>query len=165
MTGGSVVYTRRRLRDRLKALMASDSVRNFIWIFYLPMFAWGWYGSVFAYPINLIYDTMGQAIYDVWVWTPIPATGCALVGLVLRHGGSPADQIQGRLLRQDFLGLWMQFGGHACMFVIFSVYEVTGVLGAYWGQPIISVFGFSSYTLGVFILAVQCLYKIRLGRG
>jgi hypothetical protein len=149
---------------RSAARSRTDSVRNFIWLYYLPFFLWGIYGSGFAYPIELIVNPMGHVVYDLWVWTPIPATVVALGGLVLRHGGSPADEITGPLLRADFLGLCMQLGGHVCMFIVLAVYEVTGIVGAYWGQPVISVFLISSYCVGVGVLAFQCGYKLRRGR-
>lgn len=163
-SGGSVVYTRRRVRDRLRALLASDSVRNFIWIFYIGFLAWGFWGTFWAYPIDLIIDPMGIKVYDAWVWMPLLAIPTALLGLVLRHGGSPADEIDGNLLRRDFLGLWMQVGGHLCQAVTLAVYIGAGIYGAQHRQPIVSVFVFVPYLVSVLILAAQCVYKIHLGR-
>jgi len=163
--GGVVVYTRRRVRDKLLVLLASDSVRNFIWLYY------GWFiaGSVhltfFSYPIPLIERSMGTLVYDVWAWMPLFAAPVALIGLGLRHGGSPADEIKGRLLRQDFLGLWMQVGGHVCMAVVLAVFIGTGWYGREPGQPVPSVFWLSAYLWGVGFLAAQCIYKLWLGRG
>ena len=151
------------MRERLRSLLASDSVRNFIWLYYIAFFAWGLYGSFYAYPINLIIDPMGQPVYNVWVWTPLAAAPIALGGLILRHGGSPAAEIKGPLLRADFLGLWMQIGGHACMFVVLTVYITTGVIGLEERQPAISLFLFTPYAVSVALLAAQCVYKLRLG--
>lgn len=156
---------RRPLRQRILSFIISDSVRNFIWIYYFAFFWWGFYGSVFAHPINLIVEPMGQFWYNVWVWTPIPATIIALGGLALRHGGSPADEITGPFQkRADFLGLWMQVGGHVCMFIVLLVFEITGIAGMYWGQPVFSVFLLAPYCLGVAVLAFQCVYKLHRGR-
>lgn len=154
----------RKFWTQFWALIDSDSVRNFIYFYYLPFLLWGWYGSFIAFPIALIVDVMGQFAYNLWVWTPIPATICCLVGLWLRHGGSAMEDIDHALLRRDYLGLWMQFGGHACMFFVLLVFEITGSIGAYWGQPVISLFLISSYTLGVCVLALQCLRKLWRGR-
>lgn len=165
MTSGSaVVYTRRRVRDQIRALLASDSVRNFIWIFYIGFFAWGLWGTFWAYPIDLVVDPMGINVYDAWVWMPLGAMPTALLGLIMRHGGGPAANIHEPLLRRDFMGLWMQVGGHGCMAVVLAVYVGTGIYGADPHQPIISVFVFIPYLVSVLLLMAQCLYKIGLGR-
>jgi hypothetical protein len=163
MVGGSVVYTRRRVRDRLKAILASDSVRNFVWLFYFWFIAGNIDLAFYSYPIKLVVDPMGMLVYDVWAWMPLVAAPTALLGLVLRHGGSPADEIHGRLLRRDFLGLWMQVGGHACMSVVLGVYIAAGWYGRDAHQPIPSVYWLTAYFVGVTLLAAQCIYKIRLG--
>lgn len=161
----SVVYARRPVRDRLRELIRSDSVRNFIWLYYF----WFIVGSLdltfYSYPINLIVNPMGQWIYNAWAWMPLIAAPVALAGLWLRHGGSPADQIHGRLLRQDFLGLWMQIGGHACMTVVLGVFIVTAWIGRAPHQPIASAYWLMAYFMGVAFLTAQCLYKVNIGRG
>lgn len=160
----SLVYVRRPVRDRLRALLASDSVRNLIWVYYFWFLAWSVYGTFYAYPIRLIVEPMGQLVYNIWVWTPLVATPVALGGLAIRHGGSPAAEIRGPLLRADFLGLWMQVGGHACMAVVIGVFIGTGIMGAEPHQPIPSVFWMAAYFMGCCFLAAQCVYKLRLGR-
>lgn len=159
-----VIYTRRRVRDILRALLASDSVRNFIWLYYFWFIAASVDLTFYSYPIKLIVDQMGQLIYNAWAWMPLIAAPVALTGLILRHGGSPAETIQGRLLRQDFLGLWMQVGGHSCMSVVLAVFIGTGWYGRAPHQPVPSVYWLSAYLMGVSFLAAQCLYKIWLGR-
>lgn len=157
------VSLRQVILARVLALIDSDSVRPFIWLYYLPFLGWGLYGTFIAEPIALIINEMGALAYNLWVWAPIPATTVALFGLYLRHGGSAAEEINHALLRRDYLGLWMQFGGHACMGIVLMIYEVTGIAGAYWGQPVISIFLISSYLIGVMLLAAQCLRKIWRG--
>lgn len=164
MPSGSVFYTRRRFRDWIITRLASDSVRDFIWFYYFPLFLWGWYGTFIAEPIVLVYSMMGSTVYLMWVSVPILSTTLALYGLYLRHGGSPAEQIDHKLLRRDWLGLCLQVAGHGLSFWMFLVYEVTGFIGMYWGQPVISLFALSSYTIGTFLLTLQCLYKLNLGR-
>lgn len=161
---GLTFTVRKPLRERILRFLVSDSVRNFVWLYYIFFLMWGIYGSFFAHPIGLIVEPMGQLAYNLWVWAPIPATLVSLGGLALRHGGSPADEIRGPLLRADFLGLWMQVGGHTCMFIVLLVFEVTGIIGAYWGQPVISIFLLGAYTIGVAVLAFQCMYKLYRGR-
>jgi hypothetical protein len=107
---------------------------------------------------------MGQTTYNAWVWMPIPATLSAMAGLALRHGGSALDEMSTPLLFRDWMGLFMQCAGHAAMFPVLLVFEITGVAGSYWGQPVISVFLISSYTIGVALLALQCGRKIWRGR-
>lgn len=148
---------------RFWELVDSDSVRPFIWLYYLPFLIWGFYGSLFAYPIDLISDVMDGWMYDLWVWMPIPATTAAMLGLWLRKGDVPVEDINATFLRQDWLGLRLQFGGHACMFAVLLVYEVTAIAAMKWGDPTISVFLISSYTIGCFLLALQCLRKMVRG--
>lgn len=163
MKGQHVEYVRRPLKSRLLSLLASDSVRNLIWVYYLCFIAWGIQGSFFAYPIALISEPMGQTVYNIWVWSPLIAAPIALIGLAIRHGGSTADDIKGPLLRADFLGLWMQVGGHAWMFMVIAIYIGTAFYGAQPGQPLIGAINFIAYLIGVGFLAAQCLYKIRRG--
>lgn len=164
MTHVPVVYTRRPVRDRFRTFLLSDSVRNFIWVWYFWFFIGSTHGTFIAYPIKIIVDPMSLGVYDAWVWSPLLATPLALGGLALRHGGSPADQIDGLLLRRDFLGLWMQVGGHAWMAVVLAVYAGTGFYGAQPHQPIPSVWWSCAFLMGASFLSVQSLYKIRLGR-
>lgn len=165
MTNGPVTYTRRRVRDVLRDLLKSDSVRNLIWLYYFWFIIGSIHLAFFAYPIKLIQEPMGQVIYNAWAWMPLIAAPIALGGLALRHGGSPADEIHGRLLRQDFLGLWMQIGGHACMTVVLAVFIGTALYGAEPGQPTPSAYWLMAYFMGCLYLTAQCYYKYLLGRG
>ena len=73
MDGGGLTYSRRRVRDRLRTLIRSDSVRNFIWIFYFGFIAGSIHLAFFARPINVIIEPMGQSIYNAWAWMPLVA--------------------------------------------------------------------------------------------
>lgn len=149
----------------LRDLLKSDSVRNLIWVYYFWFIVGSIHLAFFAYPIQLIVGPMGQVVYNAWAWMPLIAAPTALGGLALRHNGSPADEIHGRLLRQDFLGLWMQVGGHACMSIVLAVFIGTALYGAEPGQPTPSAYWLCAYLSGVSFLTAQCLYKIHLGRG
>lgn len=155
---------RRPLREWMRGMLMSDSVRNFIWVYYL----WFILGSLdltfYSYPINLIVEPMGQLVYDAWAWMPLIAAPIAMAGLWLRHGGSPADEITGFEKRLDFLGLWMQIGGHATMSLVLAVFIGTAWYGRAPHQPIPSAYWLSAYFMGVTFLAVQCYYKVHLGK-
>lgn len=160
----SVVLRRRPIRNWFKEILRSDSVRSFVWLYYFWFIVASIHLSFFSYPVSLIIEPMGQMVYDAWAWMPLLAAPVALGGLALRHGGSPADEIRGQLLRRDFLGLWMQVGGHACMTVVLAVFIGTGWYGAEPGQPTPSVYWLCAYLMGVAFLTAQCAYKIMLGR-
>jgi hypothetical protein len=147
----------------LRRLLASDSVRDYVRPYYIPFLIWGVYGSFYAYPIQIIVDVVGRDGYDLWVWAPIPATIVAMTGLALRHGGSPAEQIGGGMLKRDYVGLYMQIGGHLCMHIVLWVYVITGFIGSTWGQPVISVILLTAYIFGTGLLAAQCCYKVHRG--
>jgi hypothetical protein len=159
-----VVYTRRRVRDVLRELLTSDSVKTFVWVYYFWFIAASQDLTFYSYPIVLIVDQMGQIVYNAWAWTPLVAAPVALVGVFLRYGGSPEEAIPRPLLRRDFLGLWMQIGGHGCMAVVLAVYIGTAWYGRAPHQPIPSVYWLSAYLMGVGFLAAQCVYKVILGR-
>jgi len=153
-----------RLVKTFVRLLDNDSVRPFIPLYYAPFLTWGLYATFFAAPLPLIMTQMGRLPYDIWVWMTIPGTLVCLAGMWLRNGGGPATLITEPLLRRDYLGLWMQFGGHACMAIVLLIYEITGIAGATWGDPVISLFLISSYAVGVPLLAAQCLRKLWRGR-
>ena len=165
MSSDSVVYTRHRVRDVLRKLLRSDSVRNLIWVYYFWFIVGSIHLAFFSYPIRIIVGAMGQFVYNAWAWMPLVAAPVALIGLAIRHGGSPVDDIQGRLLRQDFLGLWMQIGGHGLMCIVLAVYIGTAIYGADPHQPIPSAYWLCAYLMGCGFLAMQCFYKVLIGMG
>lgn len=162
MDGDDVIYTRRRVRDLIRALLRSDTVRTFVWLYYLWFIAGSVHLVFFARPLKLLEESMG-GLYTAWAWLPLIAAPTALIGLALRHGGSPADDIRGPLLRKDFLGLWMQAGGHTAMTLVLAVYVASVFYGADVGQPTPSAYWLSAYFISCAILAAQCGYKIVLG--
>ena len=144
-------------------LVDSDSVRPFIWLYYIPLMLWGVYATFVADPIPMLLSAMGPMLYEVWSITPILGTGAAMLGLWLRHGGSSFIDIHPPLLRRDWLGLWLQLGGHLSMCMVLLALEVSFISEAYWGQPIISAFALSSYCIGTFLLSLQCGRKLWRG--
>jgi hypothetical protein len=147
----------------MRELLRSDSVRTFVWLYYAWFIAASIHLTFFAYPVTLIVEPMGLMVYDAWAWMPLLAAPVALTGLALRHGGSTAEDVHPGLLRRDFLGLWMQVGGHACMTVVLAVFIGTGWYGKEPGQPVPSVFWLCAYLMGVGFLTAQCVYKVGLG--
>lgn len=148
---------------RFMAMVDGDSVRPFIWLYYIPLFFWGIYGTFLAEPLPIMEPVVGAGFYRVWTFLPIVATSTALAGLTLRHGGSSLASMSTPLLFRDWIGLWMQVGGHACMSLVFWSWEVGAISAAYWGQPVISVFALLPYAFGTAILALQCMRKLWRG--
>src|ERR1700754_3904479 len=95
-------------------LVDSDSVRPFIWLYYIPLLLWGIYAVGWAEPIPTLQPIIGGWIYEVWEWMPIPGTLACMVGLGIRHGGTAVSQMSAPLLFRDWLGLWLQATSHAC---------------------------------------------------
>lgn len=152
-----------RVVHRFWELLDSETVRLFVWPYYLALLAWGIYATIFAQPISVIEPVMGHAFYNLWVWLQIPGTLFVLVGLVMRHGGKPLHEMGPVLLFSDYLGLWMQTGGHACMGLLLLAYEVAIVRGGFWGQPLFSFFAIAPFVLGCMFLALQTGRKLRHG--
>lgn len=105
-------------------------------------------------------DVMGHTFYNLWVWTCVAGTLTVMIGLVLRHGGKSIAQMTDPMLLSDYVGLWMQVGGHVCMGLVLFAYEVSAIQGAYFGQAVFSVFVIAPYVLGCQFLAIQCLRKL-----
>jgi hypothetical protein len=152
-----------RITAIYRRMLDSESVRLFVWPFYLALLAWGIYSTIWAWPSSVIEPVMGHEVYVLWSWMFIPGTLFVLVGLALRHGGKPLDEMGPVLLFGDYLGLFMQRGGHVCMGLLLFMYEFSIVKGGFWGQPLFSFFAISPYVLGCYFLAHQAHRKIRSG--
>lgn len=148
---------------RFWELLDSESVRLFVWPFYAGLLCWGIYGTFFSAPIQIVYPVMGKLLYNAWVWINIPGTVSVMVGLALRHGGKPIAEMTGPMLFSDYMGLWLQLGGHMCMFFALLAYEVSAVRGVYWGYAAFSIFALAPYVLGCFFLALQTARKLWRG--
>lgn len=141
----------------------SESVRLFVWPFYFGLLCWGIYATIWAWPLSVVEPVMGHSVYLVWLWLHIPGTLFVMVGLILRHGGKPIDEMGPILLFGDYLGLHMQRGGHICMCLLLFMYEASIVAGSFWGQPLYSFFAIAPYVAGCAFLALQTHRKIRHG--
>lgn len=141
-------------------LLDSETVRLFVWPFYMGLLSWGIYATFWAQPIAFVEDVMGHAFYNLWVWTCIAGTLSVMLGLALRHGGKSVLQMTAPMLMSDYIGLWMQLGGHTCMGFVLLAFETSAVKGAYFGQSVFSVFVIAPYVLGCFFLALQTARKL-----
>jgi hypothetical protein len=153
----------RNIWNQFWALIDSDSVRPFVFLYYIPLLLWGVYAIVWADQIAFLQPILGPWLYTLWVWIPVPGTLSAMIGLALRNGGTANVEITSPLLRRDFLGLCMQASGHASMFLVLLAFEIGTISGAYWGQPVLSAFALFSYVLGTAILSLQCVRKLWRG--
>lgn len=156
--------TVRQVRTTFDSMLDSETVRLFVWPFYLGLLAWGVYASIWAWPLSIVEAVMGRSLYLAWLWMHIPGTLFVMIGLALRHGGKPLDEMGPILLFSDYLGLYMQRGGHICMGLLLFMYEVSVVKGGYWGQPLYSFFVIAPYVLGCGFLALQTHRKIKRGK-
>lgn len=157
---------------RFWELIENDSVRPFISMYYMPWLVWAVLATFWFPPVSIIETAMGHQVYVAWVWVTIPGTLAPMVGMALRHGGSPYAAIATPLLFADWMGLVMQATGHAVMCVLLVLFEysaIVGVLdymkdqGLYAGMTILVAFLLSSYMLGTGLLSAQCLRKMWKG--
>jgi hypothetical protein len=141
-------------------LLDSETVRLFVWPYYVALLIWGVYGTFFAAPSVLVEPVMGHLAYNLWIWMNIGGTSFVLIGLILRHGGKPIAEMNTPQLFTDYLGLWMQFGGHVCMGLVLFTYEYAGIVGAYWGQAAFTLFIIPPYVGGCMLLSLQTARKL-----
>ena len=158
-------------------LIDEDSVRPFVIVYYVPLLAFGVVAIVIAVVLSVA--SIPSAILAVlWVWAQVPATLSAMVGLYLRHGGTPVAEMSALLLFRDWIGLGMQLGGHACMVVVLLAFELVagsivalgpagiaaGVLGVLiWWIILFAMAAISSYVIGCTLLSLQVIRKIWRG--
>jgi hypothetical protein len=132
----------------------SESVRLFVWPYYIALLAWAIYATLAAQPIT--------SVEIAEVWMTIPGTLFVMIGLVLHHGGKPIHEMSGPQLFKDYLGLWMQVGGHVCMFFVLLAFDITAI--GIWSQATFvghaTVFILGPYVLGCVYLALQTIRKL-----
>lgn len=153
-----------RLRHRIE----SNSVRHLIPVFYTPWLLWAILATFWLPPVTIIQQAMGHSTYVFWLWLTIPGTLAPMVGLWLRDGGTDIEDMNSPILRKDWWGLALQWGGHSCMAVLLLLFEISAVKGAlaydgpssYAGMTIFAAFVLSSYNFGLFMLALQILFKL-----
>lgn len=149
-----------RVVHRFWELLDSETVRLFVWPFYMGLLAWGIYATFWAQPIAIVESVLGHTFYNLWVWTCVAGTLSVMIGLTLRHGGKSVAEMTTPMLLSDYIGLWMQLGGHICMGLVLLAFEVSAIQGAYFGQAVFSVFVIAPYTMGCGFLALQTARKL-----
>jgi hypothetical protein len=155
--------TLRRAVSRFWELLDSETVRLFVWPFYLALLAFGVYAVLWLNPINALSGSMGVFHYKLWVFAQIVGTGTVLSGLVMRHGGKSLTQMTTPLLFFDWMGLVFQMFGHLCMFWVLLDFEIYAARTIVWGQDVLriyAIFALCPYVLGCVFLALQVWRKI-----
>jgi hypothetical protein len=146
----------RRLAEKIKAALwkaiISDDVRSYVAMYYLPLLAWGIYGTFFAGPANYVQPVMGRVVYDVWVWLCMLATAVVMCGLRVEDKAS-GDRHRARA------GVVLQTSGHLCMFWVLLSYEISAVAATHWGQGTFSIFAIAPYVVGCLRLGAQGAVK------
>lgn len=142
----------------------NDSVRPFIWMYYLPLLSYGLFSVVFPKATSIMDGTLGAFGSRLWVAACITMTITAMIGLGLRHGGTPLTEMTTPLLRQDYLGLGMQATGHAAMSLVLVALEIAALRCPYVWYLVPCVFAISSYVFGCLVLCLVCVGKVRKGR-
>lgn len=152
--------TLRRTWFRIVQWLNSDSVLPYVWVYYIWLFLFGVYAVAWSEPVQGLDDNLGPAGYMWWAWMNIIGTASVMIGLTLRHGGTPVVQMSGRQLFSDWLGLWMQWGGHAAMFLVLLVAEIAGVSEISWGDDAFVLFLLAPYMQGCLILWLTTSLKL-----
>ena len=149
-----------RFKAALAKYMGNDAglLRLLIWVYYVPLWVWGIYGTFFAGPPTFVKPVMGQWTYDAWIWLHLIATTTVMAGLRLEDN---CERLGGR---SKPIGLAMQAGGHACMFWVLLSYEFSAVWISRWGQGTYSVFVIAPYVVGCFTLTIETVAKAVMGR-
>ncbi|GAA2436236.1 hypothetical protein [Mycolicibacterium llatzerense] len=150
----------RRVARQFWTLLDSENVRLFVWPYYLSLLAWGIYAAAWADAITIVEPEMGHITYVAWIWAHLIGTVSVMTGLVLREGGKTLNEMTAVSLFRDWMGLWLQLGGHVCMGLVLILYETSGIRGAYFGQGVYSLFLVPPYIIGCTFLSLQTGRKL-----
>lgn len=117
----------RRVWVKVRQWLNTDSVIPFVWVFYLWLLAFGIIAIGWLQPSGAVERQLGHTTFNAWTIMCIVGTSSVMAGLILRHGSTPLEDMTGRQLFNDWLGLWMQWGGHAAMFLVLLIFELAGL--------------------------------------
>lgn len=147
-----------RWRDQFWALVDNESVRPFIWAYYLALFCWGIYGTFLAAPMTSVQPVMGQGVYDIWNWLHIGGTSIGMAGLGLENY---SHYVPEKFRSETYVfSLCMQLCGHICMGMVLTAYEYSAISDVAWDRGTYSIFVIAPYVLGCFLLALQVSRKL-----
>lgn len=160
-----------RLKAWLLNKLDNDSVRPWVPAYNSAWLAWAILATFWLPPVATIHQAMGPDAYTLWVWMAIPANLGPIVGLAMRHGGSSVGSISKPLLFADWMGLFLQSGGHAIAHVLLIMFEISVIItvltydgpAVYAGMTIFTGFMLLPWTGGVAFLCAQCLRKVQRG--
>lgn len=147
-------------------MLDSETVRLFVWPYYMALFAFAVVAEALVPPVNILSKAMGVTHYTLWVWVMFIGTLSVMFGLLLRHGGKPVEKMNTPLLFADWMGLCLQTGGHLCMFWVLLDFEIYAARSITWWEDVIrifAVFAISPYVVGCVFLALQVARKLWYG--
>jgi hypothetical protein len=141
-----------KIKAALCTAILGDRVRPFVWVYYIAIWIWGFYGTFFAAPTTYVLPVMGRTVYDLWMWLQLVATSIVMCALYIEDKAKTC-----RVMRA---AICLQIGGHASMFFVLLAYEVSAIDTTHWGQGTYSIFVTSPYVMGCLILSAQSFAKI-----
>lgn len=148
----------------IRRWLQSDSVIPFVWVYYLWLFAFGVTAVLVLEPGGAVDRQLGRGWYTAWSWTCILGTAAVILGLVLRHGGTAVEDMTTRQKRSDWLGLWMQWSGHAGMFFALLAFETAGLSDSKQLSEPFVLFAIAPYVQGCLILWLTTSMKLLKAR-
>lgn len=153
-----------RIKTAIWKLLLNKEVRPFIWLYYLPLWAWGVFGTFFEGPATYVLPIMGQAAYQLWVWTCFIGTTVVMIGLRLEEGNRGQNHARETSWRDylAYMGLGQQCGGHACMFGVLLSFEICAIVAFRRGTDMdpFTLFAISPYVVGCLLLTLQTLAQL-----
>lgn len=144
----------RKIKASLWKMIRTDKVRPFVWVYYIALCIWGFYGTFFAAPATYVLPVMGNIVYDLWVWLQLVATSIVMGGLRIE------DKAKTETGKSTQAAIRLQVGGHASMFFVLLAYEVSAITATHWGEGTYSIFAIAPYVMGCLLLAAQGVVKL-----
>jgi hypothetical protein len=160
-----------RLRIWWIETLKADSVRKWVPPYCTIWLTWALLALIVFPPVPSIYDQMGAPAYWAWVVIAVPANLAPMIGLRMRHGGSSIQDMSGKLLFRDWMGLILQATGHAVCHVLMVMFQIAAWMAvwnysgpnSYAGLTIFAASMLLAWTGGTAILCAQCILKIKQG--
>lgn len=159
------------LKAWLLEKLDEDSVRPWVPMYCTFWLTWAVLALSWLPPVSTISDAMGSVGYYGWVAMAIPGNLGPILGLWMRHGGSAIQGMSKPLLLRDWMGLFVQAGGHAVCHVLLVTFQISAWIAVvtydgpaiYAGMTLFCSFMLAPWTLGVLVLCAQCCRKIQRG--
>lgn len=153
----------------------TEQVRPFVWLYYIPLWLWGCFGTLFAAPATFVKPVMGLMVYDFWVWLCWLGTTVVMCGLYLEDKAKARNTEDDALVRGDLVvlpdklsrtSISLQTSGHSAMFFVLLAFEVSAVAKIPWEDGnTFSIFVTSPYVVGCALLTAQGMAKISVAAG